>query len=164
MKKLSTAAALLLVGALALAGCTTLATEAPDAAPASPVAAQQVANTEPTVTYTGATPALAEWAEAQHKVWTEFYEPQQVGSGYAIYVATSDGGAMWAQNLSWDAPAAGELVITVKGNGWTEQDLDMVSGYVISALADRASDVKQVTATSEDGKTSSVYDREKNGS
>ncbi|ALG28097.1 hypothetical protein AOZ07_03155 [Glutamicibacter halophytocola] len=113
---------------------------------------------DPQVKYKGATASLAKWAEKKHQQWVDFYlrkdETGFVGSSYSIYIPTSDGGYMWARNLSWNAPSEGELEITVKGSNWTEADLKSVGGYVMEVLGSRDSSLKSVTAISEDGLTS----------
>ena len=113
---------------------------------------------DPKVKYKGATSDLAKWAEKKHNQWVDFYlrkdETGFVGSSYSIYISTSDGGYMWARNLSWNAPSEGELEIKVKGSNWTETDLESVGGYVMEVLGRKDSSLKVVTTVSEDGLTS----------
>lgn len=116
-----------------------------------------VTHTAESVDYSGSTPELRDWVEGMHQEWVEFYIPVEAGgSSYSIYVATEDGGGMEALNLEWYAPQAGEIEIKVKGNGWTEKDLSMVSGYVKTYFDQEGLEVDKITAFSSDGKTSSV--------
>jgi len=161
VKKLVTVGTL--VAALALAGCAAgqpTSTTAPAAHNLATVGEESITpSDQPTVEYSGATDELTAWVEQAHKEWVDFYFQSPNASSYAIFVATSDGGSMWARNLEWNAPAPGEIVITVKGNGWTEKDLSMVSSYVMGVLGDNDPLLKSVTAVSEDGKTVSMSDR-----
>lgn len=164
MKKTIATAAVL--AALALTGCTAgNQSAAPEPiVTATPSASAPAAEQEPTVAISGASDKLKVWVEESHDSWVDFYLPvEAVGSSHSIFVTTEDGGAMWARNLEWSAPRVGELVITIKGNGWTEHDLYMVSGYVMGVLGLEDDSLKSVTAVSEDGQTTSKADRRSEG-
>lgn len=121
------------------------------------------AESDPKVSYSGATPELAAWAESKHADWVDFYlrkdETGFVGSSYSIFIPTSDGGYMWARNLAWEAPKLGEIVITVNGDNWTEQDLHSVSNYVMTALGPEDNSITTVTVTSENGSITASSNR-----
>lgn len=163
MKKLGIAATV--AAAVALTGCATQPTANESPSPTSAPVEQNLTSStgapdagEHKVEYTGADSELAAWVERAHDAWVDFYFDSPNASSYAIFVATSDGGSMWARNLEWNAPAPGEIVITVKGNGWTEKDLTMISSYVAGVLSDSqftdlSPKVAKVTAISENGKT-----------
>lgn len=117
---------------------------------------------DPKVSYSGATPELAAWVESKHGEWVDFYlrkdETGFVGSSYSVYIPTSDGGYAWARNLKWESPKANEIIITVKGNGWTAEDLDSVANQVHTSISGEMHNAKplevaKVTAVSEDGNT-----------
>ena len=122
---------------------------------------------DPKVSYSGSTPALKSWANAKHRQWVDFYLRKDstgfVGSSYSIYLPTSDGGSIWARNLEWSAPRSGQLEITVKGNGWTQSDLYGISGYVMGVIGSQDESLKSVVAKSENGKITSVADRNTEG-
>lgn len=118
---------------------------------------------DPKVSYSGATPELAAWVESKHGEWVDFYlrkdETGFVGSSYSVYIPTSDGGYAWARNLKWEAPKVGEIVITVNGDNWTSQDLHSVSNYVMTALGPEDNSITTVTVTSENGSITASSNR-----
>lgn len=152
MKKLS-AAALLLVGALALAGCTTGANSAPEAATASPVAAQQVADAKPEADPRGVEPERQEWADGLVDSWAKTNGVPSVQD------------FRWPHNLvtGWGSTGDDQLTLIVddriangpSGNGLRSSDpvmdLDSIAALMALNVCAEAPNLT-VTAVTEDGK------------
>lgn len=141
MKKLSTAAALLLVGALALAGCSIGGAGAGRSAEPTPMAAQQAAVADPEQT----------WADS---AITRFLN----GHGAASFRGFLEGTPHRDIN-SWSSPDNGVLLVELSGNIWSEKDLRHLAWDIMRKSGWEDPSLRIVRVANYGGSTSVDYPR-----